>query len=318
MIVVIKNRGLGDCIIGLGAIKYLKQLFPEDEIVYLTPAWVTPLFTHTKNAYCTIRPMSYKWILSSKCKFIIELHQRGRNKRWLKFICALKKIPYYFHNHNEKTAYDDPSFPKSSIQRDLDALSHFFANNAKTLDLMFAPELIYPKENSNSKGIITLGLLATRATKQWPLSYFVSLAKLLKSTFPQIKIMAPVVAKDNTALTEQIKLQQAQDALELIRVKLEDLPQLLSESLLFIGNDSGPNHVAKSLNIPTITIFGPDGPPEWHPYDTNKHPYFYKQDLACRKASGTHFCGLKTCSTMDCLKYFSPLEVYFKAIELMQ
>jgi ADP-heptose:LPS heptosyltransferase len=44
----------------------------------------------------------------------------------------------------------------------------------------------------------------------------------------------------------------------------------LEKSILFIGHDSGPLHLAAAMGVPTIGLFGNHMPPEkWHPY--NRH-----------------------------------------------
>lgn len=45
----------------------------------------------------------------------------------------------------------------------------------------------------------------------------------------------------------------------------QELGALLERSALFVGNDSGPKHVAVALGTPTVTIFGPTHPATWHP-----------------------------------------------------
>ena len=39
----------------------------------------------------------------------------------------------------------------------------------------------------------------------------------------------------------------------------------MKRSALWVGNDSGPKHVAVALGLPTVTIFGPTHPTTWHP-----------------------------------------------------
>lgn len=45
----------------------------------------------------------------------------------------------------------------------------------------------------------------------------------------------------------------------------QELGALLQRSALFVGNDSGPKHLAVALGTPTVTIFGPTHPATWHP-----------------------------------------------------
>ncbi len=51
---------------------------------------------------------------------------------------------------------------------------------------------------------------------------------------------------------------------------LADLPRLLKNCALYIGNDSGPKHVAAAVGIPTIGIHsGVVDPVEWGPIGPN-------------------------------------------------
>lgn len=44
-----------------------------------------------------------------------------------------------------------------------------------------------------------------------------------------------------------------------------DLPRILAAAAVFIGNDSGPAHLAALLGTPTVTLFGPTDPAVWAP-----------------------------------------------------
>jgi ADP-heptose:LPS heptosyltransferase len=55
---------------------------------------------------------------------------------------------------------------------------------------------------------------------------------------------------------------------------VSDLGQLggvLSRCKLLIGNDGGPKHIAVALNVPTVTVFGPDSPIYWTPQGSSEH-----------------------------------------------
>jgi ADP-heptose:LPS heptosyltransferase len=36
---------------------------------------------------------------------------------------------------------------------------------------------------------------------------------------------------------------------------------------MFVGTDCGPRHLAASLGVPTVTLFGPTDPVGWNPAD---------------------------------------------------
>jgi heptosyltransferase-3 len=46
------------------------------------------------------------------------------------------------------------------------------------------------------------------------------------------------------------------------------LKSLMSGAALFIGNDSGPAHVAAAFGIPVVVLFGPSDPVTWAPWRT--------------------------------------------------
>ena len=44
------------------------------------------------------------------------------------------------------------------------------------------------------------------------------------------------------------------------KTPIADLPALLSQCHLFIGNDSGAMHVAAAVGLPVVAVFGPTDP----------------------------------------------------------
>ena len=44
------------------------------------------------------------------------------------------------------------------------------------------------------------------------------------------------------------------------KTSIADLPALLSQCHLFIGNDSGAMHVAAAVGLPVVAVFGPTDP----------------------------------------------------------
>ena len=46
---------------------------------------------------------------------------------------------------------------------------------------------------------------------------------------------------------------------------LDRLVDVLSQAGAYLGNDSGPTHLAAQLGVPTIALFGPTHPQTWAP-----------------------------------------------------
>jgi ADP-heptose:LPS heptosyltransferase len=52
---------------------------------------------------------------------------------------------------------------------------------------------------------------------------------------------------------------------------LRSLAALLSRARLFVGNDSGPGHIAAAVNTTTLSLFGPTEPRVWAPQNAAGH-----------------------------------------------
>jgi len=46
---------------------------------------------------------------------------------------------------------------------------------------------------------------------------------------------------------------------------LAELAAVIATARLYLGNDSGPSHIAAALDVPTVAIFGPSDPAIWAP-----------------------------------------------------
>ena len=49
---------------------------------------------------------------------------------------------------------------------------------------------------------------------------------------------------------------------------LSEIKSLLASSSLFVGNDSGPAHMAAAFGVPSVVVFGASDPAIWGPWRT--------------------------------------------------
>lgn len=92
--------------------------------------------------------------------------------------------------------------------------------------------------------------------------------------------------------------------------ELTELVSLIKKCSLFIGNSTGPMHIAAALGVPTVAIFGPihplDSYCEWGPW--SKDSVVVSKDLSCKK------CHPTDCKTFDCMKQIQAEDV-LKAVD---
>jgi ADP-heptose:LPS heptosyltransferase len=94
---------------------------------------------------------------------------------------------------------------------------------------------------------------------------------------------------------------------------LGELAAVISNARLFIGNDSGPTHMAMALRVPTVAVFGPTDPGQ---FDFSGHALVYR-DLDCSACS---FYGGRRCRLghWDCIASIGPDEVTGAAERLLE
>ncbi len=77
------------------------------------------------------------------------------------------------------------------------------------------------------------------------------------------------------------------------RTGLRDLCDVLRSARLFVGVDSGIMHLASSLDVPVVGIFGPSDP--FYVGPQNKRSRVVREDLECVP------CYLKGCEKRECM-----------------
>lgn len=95
---------------------------------------------------------------------------------------------------------------------------------------------------------------ASAAEKQWPASRFSAVATRLD--IEPVFIGAPT---DDFKPFSRFACHMG---------SLAETKQLLSGASLFIGNDSGPAHMAAAFGVPSVVLFGPSDEVVWAPWKT--------------------------------------------------
>ncbi|MGH9332447.1 MAG: glycosyltransferase family 9 protein, partial [Vicinamibacteria bacterium] len=146
--------------------------------------------------------------------------------------------------------------------------------------------------------------------KMWKASrYGEVLGKLASSTSSRVVVLG---GPDEAALVNEIE-----DALDEPPLMLQgktsvgELMGVLSELAMFLCNDSGPMHLAASLGIPTLAIFGPTDPKETGPLGPRAR--FVREPVECSP------CIYRDCPIDHrCMERLGADRVYEEARGLME
>ena len=129
-------------------------------------------------------------------------------------------------------------------------------------------ELAQAKQTLSAAGIdqqcplIALGVNSLGSYKRWPIDYFAQLAQwLIEQYGAQILVYAAPNERDyNYQLRHLLPAHlQAMVFDRIDTASIRELAGLLNHCQLFVGNDTGPRHIAQALDIPLLTIVAPTG-----------------------------------------------------------
>lgn len=98
------------------------------------------------------------------------------------------------------------------------------------------------------------------------------------------------------------------------RLNLRELAGILSETALFICNDSAPMHIAAAMKTPTVAIFGPSKSRETGPYGNKCR--VVEKDFPCRFTCDENVCKHKVYNA--CMRAITCDDVYNAAKDLIE
>ncbi|HYH74627.1 MAG TPA: glycosyltransferase family 9 protein [Candidatus Saccharimonadales bacterium] len=105
---------------------------------------------------------------------------------------------------------------------------------------------------------------------RWEPKYFAAVADTLSSEGYQIVLTGTEQEKSTITQVQQHMRSPAVDLTG--KTEVGQLAALLQQSRLYIGNDTGPSHMAVALGTPSVTIFTTADPVRWAPLDATLHP----------------------------------------------
>lgn len=122
-----------------------------------------------------------------------------------------------------------------------------------------------------------LHVSAAYSTKQWPAARFLEAAEHIRSAWGLEPVAIAGPGEDGI-------LDELPGLSRLRGLGLGKLKSLLAGANLFVGNDSGPAHVAAAFGVPSVLIFGSSDSRVWGPWRT---PHVViETDWDCKPCAG--------------------------------
>jgi len=259
-VLLIRLRSLGDCVLTTPAIRILKSARPDLSVSVIVEPRFEAVFTGNPDIE-TILPPTHANAWSSRASLAINLHGGTRSL----VLTALSRARFragfahyrhgFVHNVKIPTAQEILGLTRKVHTAEHLASAMFFLG-APRQEIPRACLFAQPLPISNPYAVIHP--IAATPAKTWPSQRFLHAAEhIAHKGLEPIFIGGP---GDNLEPFARYRCLTGQP--------LEQTKSILAGASLFLGNDSGPAHVAAAFGLPVAVLFGASDPVVWAPWKT--------------------------------------------------
>ena len=308
-ILVVKLDHLGDVLLSTPVFSNLSQAYPDAELHALTGAWsrvvlekhpeVSQVLEYNSPAFSrTAEPTSlkqtfqlYRELRRQKYDLMVEL--RGD---WRILCFALLWVTPKRLDRATLQVENKLGFPRFTgiheATRNLDVLrkaniptpiqtTTFWVT---TEDKKWASNFLTTQQIDRERSLIAIHPGSPIPQKRWAPERYAKLADWLIAQ-KRAKILFIGVKEEIPIITEIQRLMRAESNNIAGETTLTQLASILHVCNVFIGNDSGPMHLAAAVGTPTIGLYGPGDPTRFGPVGPQCQTIQQKPD--CPPCPGT-------------------------------
>jgi heptosyltransferase-2 len=288
-ILIRATNWVGDAIMALPALRAVRRRFPEAHIAIVARPYVADIYRHQQICDQLVpydprgprvdvfKPAGLAAELRAQGFDVALLLQNAFDAAWLAWRAGIPKRIGYARDGRSFLLTQSVSVPKPG---EIPAHEQFYylelVRRAGWLDNLAGDDYIALKVEPAAKVAAEDRLLVAGArpgarrvaigagasygsAKCWPPDRFADVANRLTAESDADCILFGTAGE--TAVSSAIARGMRRAPIDFTgKTAIADLPALLSQCHLFIGNDSGAMHVAAAVGLPVIAVFGPTDP----------------------------------------------------------
>lgn len=265
-VAIVRLRSLGDAVLSTPAIHLLKTARPDLQIAVVVEDRFAEVFAGNPDIAAVLPPglMALRRFHADLC---LNLHGGPKSAR----LTALSGAQWRagFAHYANGWAYN-VKIPTAQQVLGVSRKVHTAEHLASAMFFLGVPPHEIPRARLFATPAQTPDNLpahyavihptASHPSKAWPVPLFIGIAKHLKRShgLPPVFIGGP--AEDLSPFQIWPTFSNA---------PLEQIKRVLQGASLFIGNDSGPAHMAAAFGVPVVVLFGPSDAITWAPWRTS-------------------------------------------------
>ncbi len=258
-VAIVRLRSLGDCVLSTPALALLKRARADLRVAVVAEARFHALFEHNPDVDDILRPdprVLRRW----RPDLCLNLHG-GTRSAFLTLVSGARWRAGFGH-FRYQFAYN-LHIPRAQEILGAERTVHTAEHLASAIFYLGATVQEIPRARLGATGqppparpYAVLHAVATAPEKTWCADGFLAVARHIEES----GLEAVFIGAAGDDLRPFSRYRIVQDA------PLGQVKTLLAGASLFVGNDSGPAHMAAAFGLPSVVIFGPSDPAIWAPW----------------------------------------------------
>jgi ADP-heptose:LPS heptosyltransferase len=258
-VAIIRLRSLGDCVLLTPAIELLHHARPDLKIRVVVEDRFADVFPE-------VLPPSARAIREFAPDLCLNFHGGTRSARLTILSGAKWRAgfdifrPAFVYNVPIPTAQEILGVTRRVHTAEHMASAMFYLGVPRT----WIPRAVVPAPAGRSPhapegSYAVIHAVAATPEKTWPAASFVEAAEFISEKMRLTPVFIAGPGEDLSAFAKWPTV---------VGAPLSEIARLMRDAALFLGNDSGPAHVAAAFGLPMVVLFGPSDSEIWSPWRT--------------------------------------------------
>ena len=246
-VAVIRIRSLGECVLTTPALSLLHAYRPDLSIGVVVEDRFRGVFEHHPAVEAILVDSVRGW----RPEMVLNFH--GGTRSTLMTMGSGARIRAGFGHHLGAQAYN-VRIPRAQEILGEERPVHTAEHLASAMFYLGVPRVeiprasLYASDGRAEQGeYVVMHPFASAPDKAWPVARFVEVAERVGARM--IVLAGP---QDDVGPFARFRVYRG--------ASLDTVKRLLRDASLFIGNDSGPAHMAAAFGLPCVVLFGPTNP----------------------------------------------------------
>lgn len=260
-VAIIRLRSLGDCVLTTPALFLLKQARPDLQIAMVVEDRFRAVFTGNPDVDQILAPNASS-ISRFRPQLALNVHGGATSVRLM--LAASSGLRAGFGHFRFQPMYN-VRIPRAQEILGVDRKVHTAEHLASAMFYLGAPQTeipgarLFAEPHSRARPYAVLHPFASEPGKTWQQENFRAVAEHLENRLGMEPIFVGGPDEDLSAFSAHTCFQGA---------PLEEVKSLLAGAAIFIGNDSGPAHIAAAFGRPVVVLWGSSDLDNWRPWRT--------------------------------------------------